>query len=534
MVKTLLNDRYKILETLGQGGFGTTHVVMDTHLPSRPSLVLKELNPVAKGDKARKLVQQRFEREAVVLEKLGKSHSQIPSLYAFFLEAGKFYLIQEWIEGQTLTQKLKSEGVLSETSVRQLLVEILDVLSYVHEQGIIHRDIKPDNIIIRKNDNKPVLIDFGAVKEVMGIHLNTHGSVNSSIRIGTPGFISPEQAIGRPVHSSDLYSLGLTAIYLLSGKLPQDFPTNSETGDIDWQPHCPMLSPWFSTVLDKVIQNYPPNRYMSANEMKNALQSKTTSISSLTSFSKTERSNGIPTIQQADTKVQSSQVSPNTSKRWLFPGVVFAGILCLLGSLFLGLRVQSLSEVSQPPSDHTLLDPDVGSDVDTQTVSLEPDGEEAAKKAEEEAAARQAQEEAAKKAEEEAAARQAQEEAAARRAQEAAARQAQEEAAARRAQETAARQAQEAAARQAAERAETRSRYCIVTINNSLVSLMSEPDNFSQEITGVSPDDYYVLNSTTTTFVNRAQRWLQIEVGGRQGWIRDDTWTIAAKSSPCQ
>ncbi|MEL6882092.1 MAG: protein kinase, partial [Cyanobacteria bacterium J06607_10] len=150
MVKTLLNDRYKILETLGQGGFGTTHVVMDTHLPSRPSLVLKELNPVAKGDKARKLVQQRFEREAVVLEKLGKSHSQIPSLYAFFLEAGKFYLIQEWIEGQTLTQKLKSEGVLSETSVRQLLVEILDVLSYVHEQGIIHRDIKPDNIIIRK------------------------------------------------------------------------------------------------------------------------------------------------------------------------------------------------------------------------------------------------------------------------------------------------------------------------------------------------------------------------------------------------
>lgn len=307
MASTLINNRYRVKQLIGKGGFGQTYLAIDTHLPSRPFLVLKEMRPVSQEPKTKELVRQRFKREAVVLEKLGKSHPQIPSLYAFFSESERFFLVQEWIEGQTLTEKLKAEGKLKEEEVKTILIEVLDILEYIHGKGIIHRDIKPDNIIIRKKDQKPVLIDFGAVKEVMGIHFNSHGSLNSSVRIGTPGFIAPEQAIGRPIHSSDLYSLALTAIYLISGKLPQEFPTNQVTSDIEWQPHCPTLSPWFESVLSKVTQNNPPNRYASAKEMKNALKSKSTVTFSNNFSTQSQTNYGQQTTTQSQSLTQAQQ-----------------------------------------------------------------------------------------------------------------------------------------------------------------------------------------------------------------------------------
>ena len=137
-------------------------------MPSHRKCVVKQLKPINDQPQTHQLVQERFQREAAILEQLGESHDQIPRLYAYFSEAEQFYLVEEWVEGPTLTETLQRSGPLNEPTVQQLLINLLPVLDYIHHKRIVHRDIKPDNIILRRRDNQPVLIDFGAVKETMG------------------------------------------------------------------------------------------------------------------------------------------------------------------------------------------------------------------------------------------------------------------------------------------------------------------------------------------------------------------------------
>ncbi|NJR58750.1 MAG: DUF4101 domain-containing protein [Cyanobacteria bacterium CRU_2_1] len=273
MTPTLVNNRYRILRTLGKGGFGETFLVEDTQLPSGRHCVLKQLTPVENNSQIYQLVQERFQREAAILEELGEGNAQIPRLYAYFAESDKFYLVQEYIEGETLTHKRLNEGRMSESSVREILAGILPVLEYVHTKRMVHRDIKPDNIILRRRDFKPVLIDFGAVKETMGTLINSQGNSTRSIVIGTPGFMPSEQAAGRPMYSSDLYSLGLTAIYLLTGKMPQELETDPLSGEIQWRQYVLNISPTMASVLDKAIQPNGRDRFHTARQMLDALVS---------------------------------------------------------------------------------------------------------------------------------------------------------------------------------------------------------------------------------------------------------------------
>ena len=278
MTPALLNNRYRIIKTLGAGGFGETFLAEDTQMPSSRRCVIKQLKPVTNNPQMHTLVRDRFQREAAVLEDLGDGSNQIPRLYAYFSEAGQFYLVQEWVEGETLRRKVETSGVMSESSVRALLIGILPVLDFVHSKRIVHRDIKPDNIILRQRDDLPVLIDFGAVKETMGTVVNSAGNTASSIVIGTPGFMPSEQAAGRPMYSSDLYSLALTAIYLLTGKWPQEL-ADPLAGEIAWHRHALNVSPSLAAVLDKAIQFTPRERYSTAREMLSALQSSPLPIS---------------------------------------------------------------------------------------------------------------------------------------------------------------------------------------------------------------------------------------------------------------
>ncbi|AMA10802.1 protein kinase domain-containing protein [Picosynechococcus sp. PCC 73109] len=275
MKRKILDGRYRILQKLGQGGFGDTFLAEDLHMPSLRRCVIKRLKPIANDPVAHQLVQDRFEREAVLLEKLGDGHGQIPCLYAYVAGAKEFYLIQEWIEGVTLQDALQYEGPWSSADVKKWLLEILPVLDFIHSQGLVHRDIKPDNIILRKGDRQPVLIDFGAVKETMNMTKAGSDQNSKSIVIGTPGFMASEQSIGRPVFSSDLYSLGLTAIYLLTGKLPGELPNDPVTGKILWRL-------WFQSnnetdehlaaVLEQAIQPQAKDRFNDAQAMIAALQ----------------------------------------------------------------------------------------------------------------------------------------------------------------------------------------------------------------------------------------------------------------------
>ncbi|MCY7331567.1 MAG: serine/threonine protein kinase [Pseudanabaena sp. CAN_BIN31] len=271
MLSNLLDNRYRVTSVLGSGGFGETYLAEDTKVPSNRRCVIKQLKPIADNPQMYELLQQRFHREAAVLETLGEESRYIPKLYANFTENGLFYLVQEWIDGLTLTQAIERDRIWNEAAVRQLMISILQTLIYVHDRGIIHRDIKPDNIILRAGE--PVLIDFGAVKETLNVSTIRSSSQQAhSIVIGTPGFMASEQAAGRPFFASDLYSLALTAIFALTGKYPQELGTDPQTGEVNWQPHLMGISTDLKAIFAKVLQFDPRDRYSSAKEMLEALQ----------------------------------------------------------------------------------------------------------------------------------------------------------------------------------------------------------------------------------------------------------------------
>ncbi len=176
MRQSLLANRYRIIRQLGSGGFGDTFLAEDTHLPSGRTCVIKQLRPMHNNPQVYQLVKERFQREAVILEDLGNSHDQIPTLFAYFEDQGQFYLVQEYIQGQTLSSLVKSQGKQEETFVKRILLKLLVLLEYIQSKRIIHRDIKPDNIIIRHHDQMPILIDFGAIKEAIGTGMSPRGN----------------------------------------------------------------------------------------------------------------------------------------------------------------------------------------------------------------------------------------------------------------------------------------------------------------------------------------------------------------------
>ncbi len=273
MAPVLLSNRYRVLNVLGDGGFGKTFLVEDTQMPSNRRCVLKQLKPVHDNPQTNQMVKDRFQREAAILETLGEGHAQIPRLYAYFSEADQFYVVEEWVEGDTLTQRVQREGALSEKTVQNLVASLLPAIAHVHSEGIVHRDIKPDNIILRSRDGKPVLIDFGAVKETMNTLINSHESSSHSIVVGTPGYMPSEQLAGRPVFASDLYSLGMTAIYALTGRIPQEIDVNPATGELMWRQRVANLTPEFGNFLDCATHLNASRRFPSVKEMQAALNS---------------------------------------------------------------------------------------------------------------------------------------------------------------------------------------------------------------------------------------------------------------------
>lgn len=341
---------YPIIKELGDGGFGKTYLATNTLLPARPYCVIKQLKPVIGNDPVlQQLIQDRFEKEATILEGLGDgSNGMIPRLYAYFVEQGEFYLSQEYIDGQTLSDRVRTQGLFTEQQVRDLLKNILPTLTYVHSRGIVHRDIKPDNIMLRQRDNQPILIDFGAVKETMSTMMRNSGNSTRSIVIGTPGFMPIEQMSGRPMYTSDIYSLGLTAIYVLTGKMPEEIESDPSTGDINWQPYARNVSTQLIDVLNRAIQPSAKDRYPNAQAMLDALtiptqiqipsqpQAAQTIVSTVPANSQQPQTVYAPAGNQSQGQSNNSQ-NPLTAA---VIGVGVGGVLIILG-LVLGKNFNS-------------------------------------------------------------------------------------------------------------------------------------------------------------------------------------------------
>ncbi|MEG4349146.1 serine/threonine-protein kinase [Microcoleus sp. LAD1_D3] len=274
-----LHNHYRIVRELGHGGFGRTYLAEDAHRFNEPC-VLKEFAPQVHGSYALQKSEELFEREAGVLYKL--QHNQIPRFRELFRvsisDRGYLFFVQDYVPGQTyrfLLDARKRQGLrFIEAEINQLLQQILPVLEYIHSLGVLHRDISPDNLILRSSDGMPVLIDFGGVKQVAAtvesLFAEANGTPAPATRIGKLGYAPVEQMqMGIVSPHSDLYALAATVLVLLTGKEPHQL-LDSQTLNWNWRAEC-SLSPNLSLVLDKMLAQQPSQRYSSAREVMLAL-----------------------------------------------------------------------------------------------------------------------------------------------------------------------------------------------------------------------------------------------------------------------
>jgi len=332
---TVLKDRYRLERLLEiQGGQGTVYCAIDISTSVNSERVIKQFCPNYSNSKKFDLGTRLFQQESEILQKLGK-HSQIPQIFDYFELDSRFYLVQELIEGQNLAQEFKEKQQLSESEVMNLLVDTLNVLSFVHQNKYIHRDITPSNLIRNKHDRKIYLIDFGAVEEKINPeNINERGDFTPTAVIGKPGYMPFEQLRGMPKFCSDIYALGMVAIEALTGLHPTNFIDENSSNPV-WRDRIPTTTHSYNSnflhLLDRMVGGNDRERYQSVEEVLQDLESINFPNSvNLTSFP--ER------IKEKDDKTIPNVIPPRSIELlfpWLIAGISAIG-LAIVGSLLIG------------------------------------------------------------------------------------------------------------------------------------------------------------------------------------------------------
>jgi serine/threonine protein kinase len=290
----LLDGRYLPIKYISEGGFGKTYLAIDTKRLNKPC-VIKQFLPLQQGSQPSIQAKELFEKEAQKLEELGENR-QIPGLLAFFeqklqdqpnLNAVQnpeyWYLIQEYIEGDNLAEEIQKKGRFTDPEVQKFLIDILPVIQFIHEHKVVHKDIKPENIIRRNQSGELVLIDFGISTQLRKTVLTNLTKL--TLVAYSPNYAAPEQTRGHIHYTSDLYSLAVTAIRLITGYLPED---DDELFDIynnqwAWKEYLQQkgisVNSNLAAILDRMLASEVRNRYQSAAEILQVLQSPLTSLS---------------------------------------------------------------------------------------------------------------------------------------------------------------------------------------------------------------------------------------------------------------
>ncbi len=295
----IIGNRYLIQTILGQGGLGRTYLAFDVHRFNEPC-VLKEFAPFGSGQYDLEKSCALFKREAEILHCI--THPQIPKFLACFEIQGRLFLVQEFVNGKTysalLQERQRNNQAFSESEVVRWLIDILPILDYLHERGIIHRDISPDNIMQPEAKELPVLIDFGVGKLTNGNLLQesgkfgraTHSYVGKMSFVGKIGYAAIEQiSMGKSSPSSDLYSLGVTALVLLTGKDPTGL-LNQDSLEWEWQKYVKVRD-GFAKFISKMTESRPLRRYQSAKEALKDLETHCADLDTLIQKNNQEKHN---------------------------------------------------------------------------------------------------------------------------------------------------------------------------------------------------------------------------------------------------
>ncbi|MEH1946274.1 MAG: serine/threonine-protein kinase [Nostoc sp.] len=342
-VGQVVDNRYQIIRQLGQGGFGRTYLAEDIN-KSHQTCVLKEFAPQVQENQDLQKAKELFEREANVLKKL--QHPQIPRFHASLqVKIGSkdfFFLVQDYVDGdnyyQLLEQRESQGKTFSEEEAITLLQQILPVLSYIHSRDVIHRDISPDNLIWRRSDNLPVLIDFGGVKQLPASQGFWRTKlVGNNTLLGKKGYAPEEQLRqGKAFFSSDLYSLAVTTLVLITGKEPQKL-YDSYQGIWGWGKEI-QVSPKLEAVLKKMLAYRPSDRYQRAEQILRDLPSPTatkspgnyitTKIKTMVVAPGRQRASAVISRFQRQTQAIAQ---PRTFPVWIRPFVMSLGGTALVG-----------------------------------------------------------------------------------------------------------------------------------------------------------------------------------------------------------
>ena len=310
---TIINNRYLIQKILGQGGLGRTYLALDTHRFNEPC-VLKEFAPLGSGQYDLEKSRDLFKREAKILHHI--THPQIPKFLACFEGDGRLFLVQEFVTGKTysalLRERQQKKQAFSEPELIKWLIDILPILDYIHERGIIHRDISPDNIMQPEGEELPVLIDFGVgkltnptiSKDSEKVGTGVHSYVGKMSIVGKIGYAPREQiSMGRCSPSSDLYSLGVTTLVLLTGKEPTAL-LDQYSLEWQWQKYV-QVSRGFAGFISKMIEEQPLKRYQSAKQALKDLERNCADRDTLVHRSITNSASEKKTQQQSDVSSQN-------------------------------------------------------------------------------------------------------------------------------------------------------------------------------------------------------------------------------------
>ena len=267
---TILQDRYRIVSPLGQGGMGAVYRAWDTRL--NVPVALKEMTPQPGLDpQTLAQLRQQFQQEALVLARL--NHPHLVRVSDFFEEHGNTYLVMDFVKGESLADRITGQGPLPEREVLAWAGQLLDALAYCHAQGILHRDIKPQNVIIRP-DGQAVLVDFGLVKLWDPGDPRTKTAMRG---MGTPEYAPPEQyetEMGHTDARSDIYSLGATLYHALAGQAPPTATLRMATPErfVPMRTLNPNTSATTETAVLRAMELARSQRWHSADDMAAALE----------------------------------------------------------------------------------------------------------------------------------------------------------------------------------------------------------------------------------------------------------------------